>query len=641
MRPLFRGAWGGSPYGLEEWGGVPNAIVLGGYGEAWGNAPWGGETLPLRYGGYGDTAWGDSGWGGRVFTDYLADISRVRVTKIEMDIDCCVLGFGILPCTAAGKQCYNSWPTCKSRANYSRYQRLYVYTSANAPLPFRWDERPYLSDAKLNATEIKDTQTVRARGTITLFDEPDTDVELDPYYSARATTPANASYWQRWLARNANYKSRPVRIYEGFIGLAEDGWRQVFNGVIETVKRTDGGISIEVVDLLKALDNIEVPPKLDIKLLSDIASSLTEIVLYQPFSTSVAGLDCCNGYVRIDDEIIKYATFNAVANTLVNCTRGFYGTTAAEHAANGKVQKCRYYNGNAFDILKNEMLKIGAGYIDGDIEVELFEYWRDFPDTNINFEAMISEPTKLGKLYFELGDMIDCRSWVGENLKIAIRRNVPNEPGLEYINLTDEANIANKQVGVDLNDKARYTRVVIYWDPDAIKKSDEAGSYKRIDIAVDADAESPNDADAVIEKKIYCRWITTRSMQEETASNYVRNQASRILFRVNNAQPVIDFEVELKDMDLKTGAFSLIASDSVLDRHGDVVAALFQIVKRDEKGPATVRYSALKYPFKKYIFIAPDDAPDFSASTEAQKQYWYICDDNGLIGDEETSYHIY
>jgi hypothetical protein len=441
-----------------------------------------------------------------------------------------------------------------------------------------------------------------------------------------------------------NYKGRAVRIYEGFIGLPEDGFRHVFNGVIDTIKRTDSGISIEVVDLLKAIDDIEVPPKLDIKLLNDITAADTTIGLYQPFSNQASGLDVSMGYIRIGDEIIAYTTFNSATNQLINCTRGYYGSTAAEAKANDKVQKCRYYNGNPFDLLL-EMLETDAEYTESDLDLAAFAYWRDFPATDINYEAMISEPTKLGGLAFEILEMIDCRMWEGENLKITIRRNVPNEPGLEYINLTDEANITNAAVNVDmlpsLNDEARYTRVTVYWNPSAIGKSDESATYGRIDISEDSDAESPNDANAIIEKKIYCRWITTKYMQEEIAMDYVRNQSARILFRNNTIQPLVDFEVEIKDLDIKTGSFALIATDAVLDQYGNVIDQLFQIVKRDPVGPQSIRYSAMKFSQKRIAFIAPDGLPDYAAATEDQRQYWYFCDDNGFIGDKEASYHFY
>ena len=87
-------------------------------------------------------------------------------------------------------------------------------------------------------------------------------------------------------------------------GLAESEFEQRFIGSIDNITLGKSGVN-EVVDLLKSLATIEVPPKLDIKLTSEATASQTTLVV-----SDVTGLDSPSGYVRIADEIIYYTGVN-------------------------------------------------------------------------------------------------------------------------------------------------------------------------------------------------------------------------------------------------------------------------------------------------------------------------------------------
>ena len=429
------------------------------------------------------------------YDDYKNALTRTPITLLVLTLDFCGNSFGVAPCTATGVPCYNTWHTCKDKANYSRQTKDYRFTSSDAALPFKDGERPYIKNVSILPTEIKTTLTVNARAKLSLLDEPDTDVGIDPYVDQRSSV--QGTFWKKLLARNTNYKARPATIYEGFLGLTEAEFVKKFPGRLENIALGRGEVRLEIVDMLKSLANVEVPEKLAIKLIADITDTATEMTL-----SDVTGLDNPAGYVRIGDEIIYYTGVNGTTNQLTGCTRGYFSTTAGSHSANAKVQKVRYYApANPFDILK-EMLLTDAGFAAGDVDSTTFDYWRDWPGGEVDFSAIISKPTKLVKLYFEIVDLLDCRSWVGEDLKVTIRRNIPNEPGISYHYLTDEANIAHNSASVDLNAKSRLSRVSLYWDKMAIGKDKEDADYNRIDVGVEAEAESPNDYGETIEEKI-------------------------------------------------------------------------------------------------------------------------------------------
>jgi len=566
------------------------------------------------------------------FSAELAAISRTPVTLAVMTLDYCGRTFGVSPCTATGTPCYNTFPTCKLKTAYLKSSKDYKFTSASAPLPFRAGERPYLKNVKYLPTEIKDNLTINARITLVLHDEPDTDVGIDPYVAQRASV--QGTFWKKMLARNLNYKGRMMRIYQGFIGLAEAAFQLKWLGTIDNITLSGSEVKIEVRDLLKQLSDIEVPPKLDIKLVTDITASQVEITL-----TTVAGLDSA-GYVRIDNEIIYYTATNPVTNIISGCQRGFFSTVAAIHKAKAKVQKVRYYApANPFDILQ-EMLLTDAAIPSAYVDTTAFTYWRNLGG-DVNFSAIISEPTKLDKLYYEIIDLIDCKSWVGEDLRITIRRNFPNLPGRSTITLTDAANIVHDSGAVDFNVKSRISRALIYWDKTALGAIDKVEEYNRLDIAIDATAESANDYNEIAEKKFFCRWMRTGYMQDEVLERFARVLVTRHVRRYRDAMPIIQFDVEMKDSEIKTGDFVSVTTDELLLPDGNPLSnALFQIVRRDVSDNI-VTLKALRYPARRIGFFAPTGTPAYGSATEAQRARGFFTRADGTMTNNDIGYYFY
>lgn len=593
----------------------------------------------------------------------LASVARAPVIYAVITLDYCARTFGAAPCAATGDKCYNTYPTCKDKTHYSRTTKDYALSSCDAPLPFKTGERPYIKGVKYLPTEIKikENLTVSSRVILECYDEEDTDVGIDPYVADRATV--QGTYWKKLLARNANYKGRAVKIYEGFIpwvkpapavvwesGIAWEsgvGWplddtaalaltdlQQMAVGIIDNATLLKGVVRIEIADLLKVLSRIEVPSKLDIKLVNDITDVQTSITL-----TDASGLDA-TGYVRIDDEIVYYGVKSDVTNVISTCTRGSFSTTAAAHDANAKVQKCRYYAAaNPFDILEDEMLTTDAGIAAGYIDAASFTYWKGWPGGEINFSAIVSEPTALDKLYFEILDLIDCKSWVGEDLKITIRRNVPNEPSRSYSTVTDQQNIVRDSCGVDLNDASRISRMSVYWDRTAVGDADEVASYGRLDIAIDADAEGVNEYNEAVEKKIMTRWIQAGLATEETLANYMENITTRRVSQRRDAMPVLALELEQKDSGIKTGAYVKVTTDEIQDKDGnDLSAQPFQVIRREQKGNK-ISVKLLRQPARRICFIAPAATAAYTSATAAEKEYGFICGADKKMSNGDEGYY--
>jgi hypothetical protein len=569
----------------------------------------------------------------------LAKLSRTPCQLAIITLDFCSLVYGVGACTAtgaAGTECQNTFQNCQARTVFARTTKEYKFTSHEAPLPFSTGERPYIKSISYLPTEIKDSLTVKGRVTLEMVDEPDTDIGIDPYVANRTTV--QGTFWKKLLARNPNYKGRPLKLYDGFTGLAESDFTtdgKMFSGIVDNITLGKGTVKIEAVDLLKALDQVEIPVKLNIKLASDITAAQASITF---ISDDMASLDSPTGYIRIDDEIIYYGAINTTTKIISSCTRGMFSTTAATHSANDKVQAVKYYaEDNPFDTM--EQILLDAGIAAGDIYDTAFDNEQAFTD-DLNVMAVISEPTKASDLYYELVDLLGCKTWVSESLQITIARNLPNHPDRTYTALTDDEDILVDSCSVDLNQKSLITRCSIYWDKDATAKEDEAASYGRLTMALDADAEGVNEYNEIAEKKIMSRWVSPDvTGTEEVLDRWIEAIACRQVWQHLDPQPLLTLDVEIKDSGLLTGQYATIDTDELQDADGnDLGGVTFQVVRRERK-ENKITLKCLRLTGKRICYFAPADAPDFSVATDAEKEkYGYFTSADGRMADFTEGY---
>lgn len=598
-------------------------------------------------------------------------MTRTPITYVVVTLDFCSNVFGSSPCTAtASQRCYNTYPTCRDKANFARTTKDYCFSTKGAPLPFKTGERPYIDGIAYYPTEIKDTLTTSAAVKIVFHDEPDGDVGIDPYLVARRSTTATApaweagtdweagtewgaetlnrtappgTFWKKLFARNANYLGRPVKIYEGFEGLPITDYEQRFVGLITGLSMSKGMVTMEVSDLLTSLNDISIPPVLDLKLAADVTDSALQMTLD---GDDLGELDS-TGYVRIDDEIIYYGAVNTTTGIISSCTRGSFSTTAAAHSLNAAVQVCRYFAPDSgFDHATTILLTdcaIAAGYVDS----TQFEAERDDAAgvVDVDMSAMITVPTAASTLFFELMDLLNCKAWVGEDLKITCARNLPNRPGRSYGTLSDASGIAEKSGSVDMNTDSRISRCSIYWDRTAIGDVDDTAVYARLTTAVDSSAESVNEYGSMVEKTIMCRWLRSGYETEEAMTSYVRNLASRLVSQARDPMPIIEIGVERKDGDsIKTGAFVKLSTDELQDRNGDDLEGQpFQVIKREKKSEALIALSCLRMMPKKYCIISPAAyaGKDYETATAAEREYGALSDSHGLMAGGDDGYRIY
>lgn len=190
-------------------------------------------------------------------------LERVPAVVAEFDLDRCTNTFGSAPCTATGTPCYNTRGTCRDKPNYQLGTHTLRFCSRGMPIPAGETLRPYISDADAAVTEIEPERGLARRGTLrlTMVDEPDSDVETDPYVASRAT-PAQGTFWTRLLKRNPHYVGRQVRVRRGYV-VAPWTWDTFVDElyVVDAISGPDkaGRIHVTLRDPLKLADRTKVP----------------------------------------------------------------------------------------------------------------------------------------------------------------------------------------------------------------------------------------------------------------------------------------------------------------------------------------------------------------------------------------------
>ncbi len=562
---------------------------------------------------------------------------------VILTMDYCSRTFGVAPCTATGTKCFNTYPTCKDTPNYGKTTKDYRFYSCDVRHKVAL-ARPYVLDLKQLSTEIKTNLTVSGQVNVSMSDEEDGDVGIDPYVSERSYFPdIPGTFWKKFAARNRNYKGRPFKVYECWTGLAEGSWTLRWHGAIENIKIGRGKVTIEAVDLLKDLSKVEIPPKLSIKILTDITAIQTDLTLDDAMDLPATG------YLKIDDEVMSYTSRDTGTGVVSGLTRGLFTTTAVAHNAKAKVVLCRYLPlGNPFDHFST-LLSEDGGLAAGNIDTPAINYWRDYPGGEINVSALITDVdrVKLDKLILELADMLDCKVWQNEEQKITLSRNLPNDPARTVIALTDATEILDDSGSADLNEKARLTRVAFYWNKSPILKLDEPASYDRLEVAIDAEAEGANEYNSVTEKTFWCRWLSLFDQQEEVAQTFAVLCARRLVARYRDAPSLIIVSVDAKDLAIKTGDWVTLSTDELLDIYGNSIAAIQHMVVKRERKDTRIVLTLLAGTGrigenKRNAFVHHTGSPaDFGAATAAEKAYGYISAATGKMSDGTAAYTIF
>lgn len=583
---------------------------------------------------------------------------------VSIFLDKCIRVFGTSPCLATGAPCYNTWTTCKYKSAYSATVAEYKFCHNDTPNPLPGQIiRPYVKGTRYLAQEIlpADALLINQRMDLTMLDELDGDIGIDPYRvsptlrqapGGSESITAQGTFWRKLIARNKNYKNRRVYIRRGFIaqGFTEADYRTVFTGVLDNVEvAADGSVKLSATGLLKLTD-VDFPQKTDGRLGAALSAGAASLTLsawsgVDRYGPTPASKYKASGYIKIDDEIMGYGGLSLDVNTgittISGLSRGLFlddgWMPAATHDADAMVQQVEYLQGNPIDLIHT--LLNYASILDGDIDVGGFAAQRDTWFSGVIFRGILHEPVKIKILLQELREQTLTNLWQGDDQLIHVGSLQPNPPGQPYREINDLANIIYRSRAVNDHEEQRLTRVAIYYNIHPNKSGSDTDHYARAAVVVDADAESSREyAETKARKPILSRWMRSWFGAED----YARITASRMVKRFRDGARTITFDLELKDENLQVAEVFRLSTGVLSDISGAPALTLYQVTKKDQTGPGRMRYTAIETPLNaRYAYIAATGGPDYTVANDTQRQRAFIASSvTGKMSNGDDPYLI-
>jgi hypothetical protein len=262
----------------------------------------------------------------------------------------------------------------------------------------------------------------------------------------------------------------------------------------------DGSFVIVAQDILKFADNdrAQAPRISNGSLLAPINNVTTSATL-APSGIGNAEYPA-SGIVAIGGEEI--CTFTRAGDALT-LTRGQFGTVAAEHEAEDRVQLCLNFVAQKPSAIANVLL---TQYADIDASYIPLSEWEDECDAHLQrlYTRPIAEPTGVNKLLSELIEQAGLAMWpdeVAQKIRLQVLRSIPTT-AFRF----DEANTLVSSIQSQEQPSKRITQCWTYYGVrNPLDSLDEPKTYRSTFATVATEKESLN-GQAVI-RKIFATWI--------------------------------------------------------------------------------------------------------------------------------------
>lgn len=501
---------------------------------------------------------------------------------------------------------------------------------------------PYIKSINYLPTEISDSFAISGRIKIEMAEDTQIPSHTDPYSMVRAIKGVGG-IWKTILARYPNIRGKQISIYNGF---GEGSPTLRWSGTIDDITiKSDGSIVIEAFDPVRSMKDTYLPERREVKLSANVSSASTSLPC--KYSSLTTGYD----YWRGGDEIIKITGRNTAINTIY-CERGSFETQPETYSDGEKITPVWVVGTmgevfspgqlNPFSVMSTILLP-AAGLTTDMIDLAQFAYCTTWPTTDGDVFAVVTEPTPIEQLYFELVDLCGCKSWWGEDQKIHIKRI--NQPSSAISSTITDDNIINGSVSLDLRLSKRLSRYWLYWGQNPVGAVGESSAYKYLTASINAEYESSNVYDEIIEETNYCRWLSDTWTSIEDMQLRTKVYVSRKTFAMRDPHPIISFAKDLSEgSTILTGDIVRVRTTEYQDKDGNAQNLLGMIIYRDpDYSKSRISFKVQTLPSDKYCIIAPtSQSANWTAASDSERTYGYLCDSSGLMPDGETEgYRIY
>jgi len=570
--------------------------------------------------------------------------SATAFVLVELVMDRCSLTYGTAPCTAAlslSAACYKTFDTCQDRPNFDRTTTSLWFAPENAPPAI--GRHAYRAIAKDGISFVVG-EIDRKRGlgtrhlvTIKIRDFPDEDVAIDPHYRARPMVYPK-TFWRKFLARQINYKGRPVKLWTGYLqsdGTIDEAAWGFQEYVIEDMVLKGGFLDLRAKDPIKRLSDTKLPAPTDGALAAAIGAA--------DLSASVGSgqgeqYGSASFWVAIGEEILKVTSRTGDEFSVIE--RGQFGTTAEAHDAGSKVQKCYAEEGlrvyEAWIGLLSDS-GIDGSQIDSSGAVEEDDFWLASDLRTFCYP----QPTSAEELMVGLLQESDAYTWQDpETQLIRFRVNHPRLPTESAPAYDDVGNLLGGGNDLSRAWERQITRCTIFYGPkNWAKDLEDITNYQRVAQAIDADAESPNEVGRTIDLVIWARNVPA------TQSAAMEARAFRILSRSRTPPRHVAFRLEAKDGDsLALGAQADLTLDELVDFDGAPVRREFFVIKKARRRGSMITFDYIAEETKndkRWGFYQENTAATaYGDASESQRRYAFYAAPTGKMpnGDEGYRY---
>lgn len=338
-------------------------------------------------------------------------------------------------------------------------------------------------------------------------------------------------------------------------------------------------------------------------------------------------------FVKIDDEVIAYT---AKAGDVLSWPDGTYraqgGTARADHKQNAGVQLCEaFINQTPIAAIRRILNK---GMISDELtDLAGLEAEADDWLSGVVLNVFITTPeTASSVLQDLLFDLNLFAWWDPVSRLIRFKANMPAIAS--SISLLTDDELIGGATQAEPMDAERITRAAIYYNPrSATLNLKEAKNFTRGEIAIDTDAESPDEYGDVRQETRYSRWLTSGN------GLFAGARVARLVGRRRNAPLKLKFQLDPRN-EVQLGDLVDVTSRAIVGPTGAPVPTRMRITKKQDAIGHLVLEARTTNLGKRYFFIGPPGLPDYADASEAQRQYGFICDANGLMSDGTKGYVI-
>jgi len=571
----------------------------------------------------------------------------------------CSLRHGVSPCTATGKPCYNTWPTCGDQSAFVNDGQIEWRFIKSRPGIWAFGDfsddddiktncipveglSVSASKAEINVTGVLEGKSpfgVHATCTVSMRDFPWDDHIGDYYLGDRSSLPER-TFWAVWMARNRFFGGMELVIYDGYRGQALSEYRQRLYAV-DTIDGPDGSgaVSIRGVSPLMQAEGKRAlfPAAMDVRLVAAIDDSQTTIRVLTNDETNLSkdfGISDLPGVI-IGSEIMLYTGYSEVEAGIYDLAvqRGALNTAAASADVDARVQRIGYFQDVPTWECGQHILTQHSPVTSARLDTAM---WADEGNTylpTLRSTTVITTPTAVFELMGEICQQGMFYVWWDEYAQ-KVKMQAVRPPRGTVTQLTGTANIVASSTKVTREPESTLTRVFVYYGPQDYTKTDDA-NYLVVDGVVEAANEDARSGGEARTLEIKARWVNT--------SAHAQQIISRVLSRYRDVPRFLSLHVSSNDRTVTIGDICDVTQRDIVDDEGRVKSTRWQVISWEEVKAGEI-YALDLQTYEligRFGYIMANDAPDYLDATDEERAFGcWLSGPDGLMSNGDPGYKL-